>query len=299
MARQTRPVSIQVIERGDYLDITGFGDCKVLNTADCISESLDITRVWAVSPRSQIVTVCLPCEALVNLVELVTDDNPDVEETTQTVHPVSLRRGDTFYFGRIRVTAVTSGQKHPGSVHFITSEGKTYHLSVSPTLRLRRVVTSRKAKPLSFSEFALSTYDKVLERLAKAVLSREVSRESVETEDLNVITTKDVLAPVHPMGRSTFKAKVDHDRIGYQTDFCEEPVLCSNLIDELSLVRLHYGDLPVTFVNPEDGYRRVGVSGIIIENIYPHGVTSWGSQTWDTKLKPGSPTEKTSVVSLW
>lgn len=299
MTRQTRPVSIQVIERGDYLDITGFGDCKVLNTADCISESLDITRVWAVSPRSQIVTVCLPCEALVNLVELVTDDNPDVEETTQTVHPVSLRRGDTFYFGRIRVTAVTSGRKHPGSVHFITSEGKTYHLSVSPMLRLRRVVTTRKAKPLSFSEFALSTYDKALERLAKAVMSREVSRESVEAEDTQVITTGDVLAPVHPMERSIFKANADHSGVGYQTDFCEKSVLCSNLIDELILARLHYGDLPVTFVNPEDGYRRVGVSGTMIENVYLHGVTTWGSQTWGTHPEPGSPAEKTSVVSLW
>lgn len=299
MARQTRPVSIQVIERGDYLDIAGFGDCKVLSTADCISESLDITRVWAVSPRSQIVTVCLPCEALVNLVELVTDDNPDVEETTQTVHPVSLRRGDTFYFGRIRVTAVTSGRKHPGSVHFITSEGKTYHLSVSPTLRLRRVVTTRKAKPLSFSEFALSTYDKALERLAKAVLSREVSRESVEAEDTQVITTGDVLAPVHPMERSIFKVNADHSGVGYRTDFCEEPVLCSNLIDELILASLHYGDLPVTFVNPEDGYSRVGVSGTMIEKVYPQGVTTWGSQTWDTQPRPGNPAKSELVVSLW
>lgn len=278
MARQTRPVSIQIIERGDYLDIEGFGDCKVLNTADCISESLDITRVWAVSPRSQIVTVCLPCEALVNLVELVMDDNPDVEETTQTVHPVSLRRGDTFYFGRIRVTAVTSGRKHPGSVHFLTSEGKTYHLSVSPTLRLRRVVTTRKAKPLSFSEFALSTYDKALERLAKAVMSHEVSRETVEAEVENdVITTKDVPAPVEP----------------------EKPMLCTDMIDKMILTRLHYGDLPVTFVNPEDGYRRVNVCGTMIENVYPHGVTTWGAQTWDTKPKPGAPVERALVVSFW
>lgn len=278
MTRQTRPVSIQVIERGDYLDIAGFGDCKVLNTANCISESLDITRVWAVSPYSQIVTVCLPCEALVNLVELIMDDNPDVEETTQTVHPVSLRRGDTFYFGRTRVTAVTSGRKHPGSVHFITSEGKTYRLSVSPTLRLRRVVTTRKAKPLSFSEFALSTYDKALERLAKAVLSREVSRESVEAEDTQVISTKDVPSP-----------SVEPDR----------PLTCSDVIAELEKVRMHDGDLPVSIVNPEDGYHRVNVCGSMVENLYPLGVTTWGSQTWDTQPEPGSPVEKTSVVTLW
>lgn len=279
MARQTRPVSIQVIERGDYLDIEGFGDCKVLSTADCISESLDITRVWAVSPYSQIVTICLPCEALVNLVELVTDDNPDVEETTQTVHPVSLRRGDTFYFGRIRVTAVTSGRKHPGSVHFITSEGKTYHLSVSPTLRLRRVVTTRKAKPLSFSEFALSTYDKALERLAKAVLSREVSRESVEAKAENdIITTKDVPAPVEP----------------------ERPMLCTDMIDEMILTRLHHGDdLPVTIVSPEDGDRHINMCGITIEDVYPSYDTAWGSRTWNTHPEPGSPAEKPSVVSLW
>lgn len=278
MARQTRPVSIQVIERGDYLDIAGFGDCKVLSTADCISESLDITRVWAVSPYSQIVTVCLPCEAPVNLVELVTDDNPDVEETTQTVHPVSLRRGDTFYFGRIRVTAVTSGRKHPGSVHFITSGGKTYRLSVSPMLRLRRVVTTRKAKPLSFSEFALSTYDKALERLAKAVLSREVSRESVEAKAENdIITTKDVPAPIEP----------------------ERPMLCTDMIDEMILTRLHHGDLPVTIVSPENDYRHINVCGITIEDVYSSYDTAWGSRTWNTHPEPGSPAEKTSVVSLW
>lgn len=304
MARQTRPVSIQVIERGDYLDIEGFGDCKVLSTADCISESLDITRVWAVSPRSQIVTVCLPCDVLVNLVELVTDDNPDVEETTQTVHPVSLRRGDTFYFGRIRVTAVTSGRKHPGSVHFITSEGKTYHLSVSPTLRLRRVVTARKAKPLSFSEFALSTYDKALERLAKAVMGLqmdparvEVQRPAKKAENASpVITTKDVPspAPVEPCNEDcdrsycldSMESKAGPDRV----------LTCSDVIAELEEVRQHEGDLPVSIVNPEDGFRRVNVCGSMLEDLYRHGETYWGSRTWGTQPRPGNPE---LVVSLW
>lgn len=316
MARQTRPVSIQVIERGDYLDIAGFGDCKVLNTADCISESLDITRVWAVSPRSQIVTVCLPCEALVNLVELVTDDNSDVEETTQTVHPVSLRRGDTFYFGRIRVTAVTSGRKHPGSVHFITSEGKTYRLSVSPMLRLRRVVTTRKAKPLSFSEFALSTYDKALERLAKAVLTLqldpthvEVQKPAKKAENASIITAEDVPASVAPKIKTcACKSDKDRDR-SYCVDREPTSVLtchsidhvltCSDVIAELEEVRQHEGDLPVSIVSPEDGFRRVNVSGSMLEDLYEHGETYWGSRTWDTQPRPGSPAEKTSVVSLW
>lgn len=317
MARQTRPVSIQVIERGDYLDITGFGDCKVLNTADCISESLDITRVWAVSPRSQIVTVCLPCGALVNLVELVTDDNPDVEETTQTVHPVSLRRGDTFYFGRTRVTAVTSGRKHPGSVHFITNEGKTYCLSVSPTLRLRRVVTTRKAKPLSFSEFALSTYDKALERLAKAVMGLQMDPARVEVQKpakkaenaSSVITTKDVPspAPVVPETKScACKCERDEDcDRSYCLDSMESKagpdrvLTCSDVITELEEVRQHEGDLPVSIVNPEDGFRRVNVSGSMLEDLYECGETYWGSRTWDTQPRPGNPTESELVVSLW
>ena len=254
MARQTRPVHIQVLARGDYIDIKGFGDCKVLKADTRLSKSLDIARIWAVSPRSQIINVCLPSDALVNLVEIVTDDNPDVEETIQTVMPIALRRGDTFYFGPARVTSLTSGIKHPGAVHFMTESGKEFKVSISTTLRLRRVVTTRKAKPLSFSEFALSTYDKALERLAKAVLSREVSRETVEAEpeDRNIITTKDVPAPVKP----------------------ERPMTCTDIIAELEEVRLHDGDLPVSIMNPEDGYRHINVCGAMVENLYP-----WASRT--------------------
>lgn len=277
MARQTRPVHIQVLARGDYIDVEGFGDCKILKADTCLSENLDVACIWAVTPRSQLINVCTSPEALVSLVELVTDDNPDVEETTQMVLPIALRRGDTFYFGRIRVTSLDSGIKHPDEIRFITDSGMTHRIRVRPTMRLRRVVTTRKAKPLSFSEFALSTYDRALERLAEAVLSRTVSRESVEVEDSDVITTKDVPAPVES----------------------EKPVLCTDIIDELVLARLHYGDLPVTFVNPEDGYRRANVCGTMIESVYPHGVTTWGAQTWDTKPQPGAPVERASVVSLW
>ena len=279
MARKTRSVHCWGVTRGDYIDIKGFGDCRVLSTADRLSEGLDIVRIWAVSPHSQIVNVCIPGDAKLNLVEIVTDDNPAVEETIQTVLPIALRRGDTFYFGPARVTSLTSGIKHPGAVHFMTESGKEFKVPISATLRLRRVVTTRKAKPLSFSEFALSTYDKALERLAKAVLSREVSRESVEAEpkDANVITTKDVPATVEP----------DH------------PVTCSDVIAELEEVRLHDGDLPVSIVSPEDGYHRVNVCGTMVENLYPLDVTHWGSQTWDMQPEPGSPAEKTSVVTLW
>lgn len=278
MARQTRPVHIQVLTRGDYIDIKGFGDCKVLKADDRLSEGFGIARVWAVSPHSQIVNACLPIDAMVNLVEIITDDNPDVEETVQTVLPIALRRGDTFYFGPARVISLTSGIKHPGAVHFVTESGKEFKVPISTTLRLRRVVTTRKAKPLSFTEFALSTYDKALERLTKAVLSREVSRESIEAEVENdVFTTKDVPAPVEP----------------------EKPMLCTDMIDEMILTRLHHGDIPVTIVSPEDGYRHINVCGITIEDVYPSYDTAWGSRTWNTHPEPGSPTEKTSVISLW
>ena len=272
MARQTRPVHIQVLTRGDYIEVDGFGDCKVLKADTSLSESLDIARIWAVSPHSQILNVCLPGDALVDLVEIVTEDNPDVEETVQTVLPIALRRGDTFYFGPARVTSLTSGIKHPGAVHFMTESGKEFKVPISATLRLRRVVTTRKARPLSFSEFALSTYDKALERLARAVLGREVSRESVEAEDTQVITTKDVP---------------------------EKPMLCTGMIDEMILARLHHGDIPVTIVSPEDGYRHVNVCGVTIEDVYPSYDTAWGSRTWNTHPEPGSPAEKTSVVTLW
>ena len=278
MARQTRPVHIQVLTRGDYIEVDGFGDCKVLKADTRLSESLDVACIWAVSPRSQLINVCTAPEALVSLVELVTDDNPDVEETTQTVLPVALRRGDTFYFGRARVTSLDSGIKHPDMVHIVTDSGMTHKIRVRPTMRLRRVVTTRKTKPLSFSEFALSTYDKALERLAEAVMSREVSRESVETEDTQVITTKDVPSP-----------SVEPDR----------SMTCSDVIAELEKVRLHDGDLPVSIVNPEDGYHRVNVCGSMVENLYPLGVTAWGSQTWDTQPRSGSPAGTTTVVTFW
>lgn len=315
MARQTRPVHLQVIERGDYLDIRGFGDCRVLSTADCLSEDLDIVRVWAVSPHSQIVNVCLPSDALVNLVEIVTDDNPDVEETTQTVRPVSLRRGDTFYFGPARVTSLTSGIKHPGAVHFRTESGKEFKVPISTTLRLRRVVTTRKAKPLSFSEFALSSYEKVLGKLAKAVMRLQLDPARVEVQKpvkkaenaSPVITTKDVPAPVEPETKSCAcmcERDEDCDR-SYCLDSMESkagpdrPLLCSDVIAELEEVRQHEGDLPVSIVNPEDGFRRVNVSGSMLEDLYECGETYWGSRTWDTQPRPGCPNKSDLVVSLW
>lgn len=321
MARQTRPVHIQALARGDYIDVKGFGDCKVLKADDRLSEDFGIARIWAVSPHSQIVNVCLPCDTMVNLVVLVVDDNSDVEESTQTVLPVALRRGDTFYFGRSRVTSLTSGIKHPGEVHFVTKSGEEHRLRVSPTIRLRRVVTTRKAKPLSFTEFALSSYERVLGELAKAVMRLQMDPTRVEVQKpakkaenaSSVITAKDVPspAPVEPLIRDYGPKAFDCDRSycverepinldNVHMDLYEDRVLtCSDVIAELEEVRLHEGDLPVSIVNPEDGFRRVNVSGSMLEDLYEQGETYWGSRTWDTQPRPESPTKSELVVSLW
>lgn len=318
MARQTRPVHIQALTRGDYIDVKGFGDCKVLKADDRLSEDFGIARIWAVSPHSQIVNVCLPCDAMVNLVVLVVDDNPDVEESTQTVLPVALRRGDTFYFGRSRVTSLTSGIKHPGEVHFVTKSGEEHRLRVSPTIRLRRVVTTRKAKPLSFTEFALSSYERVLGRLAKAVMRLqmeparvEIQKPAKKAENALIITTKDVpsSAPVaseteppirycvEPTEPHITVKEMNHSNI--QTGHYDDHVLtCTDLIDELLLARIHHGDSPVSIVNPENGFKQVNVSGTMVENLYQRDETYWGARTWDTQ--PGSDDAKPeSVLSLW
>lgn len=307
MARQSRPVHIQVLTRGDYIDIKGFGDCKVLKADTHLSESLDIACIWTVSPHNQIVNVCLPSDTLVNLVELVTDDNPDVEETTQMVLPIALRRGDTFYFGRARVTSLDSGVKHPDEIRFVTDSGRTHKIRVRPTMRLRRVVTTRKAKPLSFTEFALSSYEKALGRLAEAVMKLqldparvEVQKPAKKAENASpVITTKDVPSPtpVEPCNEDcdrsycldSMESKAGSDRV----------LTCSDVIAELEEVRQHEGDLPVSIVNPEDGFRRVNVCGSMLEDLYECGETYWGARTWDTQPRPGHSNKSDLVVSLW
>lgn len=307
MARQTRPVHIQVLTRGDYIEVDGFGDCKVLKAVTHLSEILDVACIWTVSPRSQLINICTRPDSLVSLVELVTDDNPDVEETTQTILPIALRRGDTFYFGRHRVTSLDSGVKHPDMVNFVTDSGMTHRVCVRPTMRLRRVVTTRKAKPLSFTEFALSSYEKALSRLVEAVSRYQMDPARVEVQKpakkaenaSSVITTKDVPspAPVEPCNEDcdrsycldSMESKAGPDRV----------LTCSDVIAELEEVRQHEGDLPVSIVNPEDGFRRVNVSGSMLEDLYECGETYWGSRTWDTQLRPGHSNRSDLVVTLW
>ena len=181
-----------------------------------------------------------------------------------------------------------------------TASGQRMDLRVSPFKVVRRARKVRKTKPLSFTEFALSSYEKALSRLAEAVMRLqldparvEVQKPAKKVENTSpIITTKDVPCN-EDCDRSycldSMESKAEPDRV----------LTCSDVIAELEEVRQHEGDLPVSIVSPEDGFRRVNVSGSMLEDLYEHGETYWGSRTWDTQPRPGNPTESELVVSLW
>ena len=192
------------------------------------------------------------------------------------------------------------------------------NLRVSPLKVVRRARKVRKTKPLSFTEFALSSYEKALGRLAEAV-SRlqmdparvEVQKPAKKVENASpVITAEDVPSPA-PVEPCACKCDEDCDRSycvernpvtldNVHMGLYEDRVLtCSDVIAELEEVRLHEGDLPVSIVNPEDGFRRVNVSGSMLEDLYECGETYWGSRTWDTQPRPKNPNKSELVVSLW
>lgn len=150
----------------------------------------------------------------------------------------------------------------------------------------------------------------------------EVQKPAKKAENVSsVITAKDVPspAPVEPEDKScackcdedcdrSYCVEFDASKISagsvdlddIQTKYRDDRVLtCSDVIAELEEVRQHEGDLPVSIVNPEDGFRRVNVSGSMLEDLYECGETYWGSRTWDTQPRPGNPAEPNLVVSLW
>lgn len=227
-----------------------------------------------------------------------------------------LRRGDKFYFGQRKHTFFHMNLDRTAAIK--TAGGQWMDLRVSPFKVVRRARKVRKTKPLSFTEFALSSYEKALGRLAKAVMKLqldpvrvEVQKPAKKAENASpVITTKDVpsSAPVASKNEpDACNCDKDCDR-SYCVDrgstmlACrpiDHVLTCSDVIAELEEVRQHEGDLPVSIVSPEDGFRRVNVSGSMLEDLYEHGETYWGSRTWDTQPRPGNPAESELVVSLW
>lgn len=305
MARKVRPVHCWGIVKRDFIEIKGIGDCRVMTDPRYSCESLDIIQFWVMAPNYKPLNLAMSEDSYLNVVEFVDDDDEEFTEEIERVMMCELRRGDKFYFGQRKHTFFWPNLDRTFTIR--TAGGKRMDLRVSPFKVVRRARKIRKTKPLSFTEFALSSYEKALGRLAEAV-SRlqmdparvEVQKPAKKAENASpVITTKDVPspAPVEP-------GNEDCDR-SYCLDSMESKatldhvLTCSDVIAELEEVRLHEGDLPVSIVNPEDGFRRVNVIGSMLEDLYECGETYWGSRTWDTQPRPGNPAKSELVVSLW
>ncbi len=335
MARKVRPVHCWGIMKRDYIEMKGFGDCRVLSDPRYSCESLDIIQFWIMTPTYKLINFAVSEDSYLNVVEFIDDDDEEFTEEIERVMMCELRKGDKFYFGQGKHTFFWPNLDRTFAIK--TAGGRRMDLRVSPFKVVRRVRKVRKAKPLSFTEFALSSYEKALGRLAEAV-SRlqmdsarvEVQKPAKKAENASpVITTKDVPSPASVAPKSeTCACKSDKDcdrsycvefdsskitagtmnldnvRAGYTNNVLtchplDHVLTCSDVIAELEEVRQHEGDLPVSIVSPEDGFRRVNVSGSMLEDLYEHGETYWGSRTWDTQPRSGSPAGSELVVSLW
>lgn len=325
MARKVRPVHCWGIVKRDYVNIKGFGDCRVLTDPRYLAEGFDIIQFWVVTPFYQTYSVCVPEESYINVVEFIDDNDEEFTEEIERVMMCELRKGDKFYFGSGQVKLI----ERTSFMHFLLRpmNGRKridINMRIIPTKVVRRVKKVRQTKPLSFTEFALSSYEKALGKLTKAVMKYqmdltrvEVQKPAKKAENASIITTEDVPGPVEPPIRNYGPVAFDCDE-ACDRSYCvererdhitldnvhkglyEDRVLtCSDVIAELEEVRLHEGDLPVSIVNPEDGFRRVNVSGSMLEDLYEQGETYWGSRTWDTQPRPGNPTKSELVVSLW
>lgn len=306
MARKIRPVHCWGIMKRDFIEIKGLGDCRVLSDPRYSCESLDIIQFWIMTPTYKPLLLAMSEDSYLNVVEFIDDDDEEFTEEIERVMICQLHKGDKFYFGRHKVTFL--GKAGIGRYRIKTSTGREFNdMAFNYFYVVKRVKMVRKTKSLSFTEFALSSYEKALSKLAKAVMGLqmdparvEVQKPAKKAENVSpVITAEDVPspAPVEPCNE-------DCDR-SYCLDSMESKaaldhvLTCSDVIEELEEVRQHEGDLPVSIVNPEDGFRRVNVSGSMLEDLYERGETYWGSRTWDTQPRPGSPAKSELVVSLW
>lgn len=309
MARKVRPVHCWGIVKRDYIEIKGLGDCRVMTDPRYMSTELDIIQFWVMTPAYKPINLAMSEDSYLNVVEFVDDDDEEFTEEIERVMMCELRRGDKFYFGQRKHTFFHMNLDQTAAIE--TAGGQMMDLKVSPFKVVRRALKVRKTKPLSFTEFALSSYEKALGKLAKAVMRLQMDPARVEVQKpvkkaentSPVITTKDVPSPA-PVVSCTCKRDEDCDR-SYCLDSMESktepdrPLTCSDVIAELEEVRQREGDLPVSIVNPEDGFRRVNVCGSMLEDLYECGETYWGARTWDTQPRPGHPNKSDLVVSLW
>lgn len=306
MARKVRPVHCWGIVKRDYIEIKGLGDCRVMSEPRYSCESLDIIQFWVMTPTYKPLLLAMSEESYLNVVEFIDDNDEEFTEEIERVMMCELHKGEKFYFGRRKVKLV----ERTSFMHFLLqpeTSHRQFDMKLMPTMIVKRVKKVRKTKALSFTEFALSSYEKALSKLAKAVMGLQMDPARVEVQKpakkaenaSSVITTKDVPspAPVEPCNEDcdrsycldSMESKAGPDRV----------LTCSDVIAELEEVRQHEGDLPVSIVNPEDGFRRVNVSGSMLEDLYECGETYWGSRTWDTQPRPGCPNKSDLVVSLW
>lgn len=312
MARKVRPVHCWGIMKRDFIEIKGLGDCRVLSDPRYSCESLNIIQFWAMTPSYKPLLIAMAEDSYLNVVEFIDDDDEEFTEEIERVMMCELRRGDKFYFGQRKHTFFYMNLDRTAAIK--TAGGRRMDLRVSPFKVVRRARKVRKTKPLSFTEFALSSYEKALGRLAEAVSRYQIDSARVEVQKpakkaenaSPVITTKDVPspAPVAPKNETCdCKSDKDCDRsycVDREPTTLDHVLTCSDVIAELEEVRQHEGDLPVSIVSPEDGFRRVNVSGSMLEDLYEHGETYWGSRTWDTQPRSGSPDDEPNlVVSLW
>lgn len=306
MARKVRPVHCWGIVKRDYIEIKGLGDCRVMSEPRYSCESLDIIQFWVMTPTYKPLLLAMSEESYLNVVEFIDDNDEEFTEEIERVMMCELHKGEKFYFGRRKVKLV----ERTSFMHFLLqpeTSHRQFDMKLMPTMIVKRVKKVRKTKALSFTEFALSSYEKALSKLAKAVMGLqmdparvEVQKPAKKAENASfVITTKDVPspAPVEPCNEDcdcsycldSIESKAGPDRV----------LTCSDVIAELEEVRQHEGDLPVSIVNPEDGFRRVNVSGSMLEDLYECGETYWGSRTWDTQPRPAHSNRSDLVVSLW
>lgn len=316
MARKVRPVHCWGIMKRDFIEIKGLGDCRVLSDPRYSCESFDIIQFWVMTPTYKLLLLAMSEESYLNVVEFINDNDEEFTEEIERVMLCELHKGEKFYFGQRKVKLV----ERTSFMHFLLQPETSHRqidMKLMPTRIVKRVKMVRKTKSLSFTEFALSSYEKALGKLAKAVMGLqmdparvEVQKPAKKAENASpVITSKDVPspAPVVPETKScACKCERDEDcDRSYCLDSMESKagpdrvLTCSDVIAELEEVQQHEGDLPVSIVNPEDGFRRVNVSGSMLEDLYEQGETYWGSRTWDTQPRPGNPTKSELVVSLW
>lgn len=170
MARKVRPVHCWGIVKRDFIEIKGLGDCRVLSDPRYSCESLDLIQFWVMTPTYKPFIIAMSEDSYLNVVEFIDDDDEEFTEEIERVMMCELRRGDKFYFGQRKHTFFHMNLDQTAAIR--TAGGKRMDLRVSPFKVVRRARKARviKTKPLSFTEFALSSYEKALGRLAKAVM---------------------------------------------------------------------------------------------------------------------------------